>query len=58
MLEKQLEMKSDTTAWQKAIVDFLRNNNPKKFIEENRESFFINILIACFKIFMNETSSK
>ena len=34
MLEKQLEMKSDTTAWQKAIVDFLRNNNPKKFIEE------------------------
>ena len=34
MLEKQLEMNSDTTAWQKAIVDFLRNNNPKKFIEE------------------------
>ena len=34
MLEKQLQIQVDISAWQKAIIDFLRNDNPSKFIKE------------------------
>ena len=34
MLEKQLQIQADISAWQKAVIDFLRNDNPSKFIKE------------------------
>ena len=34
MLEKQLNFKSDTSLWKKAVVTFLNNDCPNLFIEE------------------------
>lgn len=34
MLEKQLQIQADISSWQKSIINFLRNDDPSKFIKE------------------------